>query len=97
MGGLSYGLSGYFDQGKRAFLERCTKCFLVSLTLSQGCQPDMIYIMNLANVNCRQIAARMAWWYGQDPLEGPRGGNFLRRESAITASRLGCFELGISV
>ena len=70
--------------------------FLRSLTLSQGYRPDMIYIMNLANVNCLQIAARMAWWYGQDPLEAPRSA-ILCRESAITALLLGCSKLGISV
>ena len=57
----------------------------------------MICMMNLATISYRQITARVERWYWQDPLEGPRSGNFLHRESAITALPLGCSKLGISV
>ena len=72
MGGLYYGLPGHLDQDKRVSLESCFRCLGVSVT---GCRPDMIFMMNLANVNCRQITARVAWGYGQDPLVGSRSAN----------------------
>ena len=94
MGYLYYGLPGHLDQDKRVFLERRFRCLGVSVT---GCRPDMIFMMNLASVNCRRIKARVAWWYGQDPLAGSRNANLLCLESVITAMRLCCAKPGISV
>jgi len=68
-----------------------------AVTLSLGCRPDMIFMMNLANVNRRQITARVAWGYGQDPLVGSRSASLLRLESVSTARRLCCAKPGISV
>jgi len=57
----------------------------------------MIFMMNLANVNRRQITARVAWGYGQDPLVGSRSASLLRLESVSTARRLCRAKPGISV
>lgn len=97
MGGLYYGLPGHLDQDKRAFLESCFRCWGGAVTLSLGCRPDMIFMMNLANVNRRQITARVAWGYGQDPLVGSRSASLLRLESVSTARRLCRAKPGISV
>lgn len=71
----------------------CQRVFVVVA----GLGARYICMMNLANVSYRQIVARTAWWYWQDPRTGPRSGNFLCRESAITALPLCCSKPGISV
>jgi len=96
MGGLYYVCPDIWIR-TRVFLESCFKCLGVSVTLSQGCRPDMILMMNLANVNCRQITARVAWGYGQDPLVGSRSANLLCLESVSTAKRACRAKPGISV